>query len=113
MSLFAVTREAGPSWEAGGIYDQPAVNEHATFMNTLANTGFVLFGGPLAGTERERVRVLLVVEADSEADIDRRLADDPWASTEQLRTVSIEPWKLLVGAERLASAAGAHAIRGV
>jgi uncharacterized protein YciI len=113
MTLFAVTRAAGPGWQAGGIYDQPAVNEHAAFMNALADTGFVLFGGPIAGTECERVRVLLVVEADSEAEIDRRLADDPWASTEQLRTVSIEPWKLLVGAERLASAAGAHTIRSV
>ena len=113
MSYFAVVREAGRTWKSGGIFEQPAASEHAAFMNALAEQGFVLFGGPLAGTERERVRVLLVVEADSEADIDRRLADDPWASTEQLRTVSIEPWKLLVGAERLASAAGAHAIRSV
>jgi len=48
-----------------------------------------------------------------QAIVDGRLADDPWASSEQLHTVSIEPWKLLVGAERLASAAGAHAIRSV
>jgi hypothetical protein len=30
MSLFAVTREAGPSWTEGkGAFDQPAVNDHA------------------------------------------------------------------------------------
>ena len=103
MSLFAVIREAGPAWQAGGIYQQPSVNEHAAFMNTLADQRFVLFGGPLAGTEQGHVRVLLVVDADSEAAIHRRLADDPWAATGQLRTVSIEPWKILVGAERLSS----------
>ncbi len=103
MSYFAVSREAGPGWEAGGIYEQPAVDKHAAFMDALADAGFVLFGGPLAGSAAGRVRVLLIVDAESEAEIHRRLTDDPWASTEQLRTVSIEPWKLLVGAERLPS----------
>ena len=105
MSYFAVVREAGPAWAAGGIYDQPAVEGHATFMNALADDGFILFGGPLAGSEQGRVRVLLVVDADSEAEIHRRLADDPWVSTSQLVTVGIEAWKPLVGAERLATAA--------
>ena len=104
MSYFAVIREAGPAWAAGGIFEQPAVNDHAAFMNALADDAFVLFGGPLAGSEQGRVRVLLVVDSDSKAEIHRRLADDPWALTNQLRIVSIEPWKILVGAERLSSA---------
>jgi uncharacterized protein YciI len=78
------------------------VNEHATFMNALADEGFVLFGGPLAGSEGGRVRVLLIVEAKSEAEIRRRLADDPWARAEQLVTTRIEPWNVIVGAERAA-----------
>ena len=103
MSTFAVIREAGPAWRDGGIYEQPGVAEHATFMNALAEQDFVLFGGPLAGTEDGRVRVLLIMNAKSEAEIEHRLADDPWAPTEQLLTVSIEPWKILVGAELLAN----------
>jgi uncharacterized protein YciI len=79
------------------------VTAHAVFMNTLADQRFVRFGGPLAGTEQGHVRVLLIVDADSEAAIHRRLADDPWAPTGQLGTVSVEPWKILVGAERLSS----------
>jgi uncharacterized protein YciI len=105
VSYFAVIREAGPAWTTGlGITEQPAVSDHAAFMNALADEGFVLVGGPLAGSEHGRVRVLLIVNADSEAEIHRRLADDPWLSSEQLLTVSIEPWKVLVGAERLSSA---------
>jgi uncharacterized protein YciI len=103
VSLFAVIREAGPAWQAGGIFQQPSVTEHAAFMNTLADQRLVLFGGPLAGTEQGHVRVLLIVNAESEAEIHGRLADDPWVPTEQLRTVSIDPWKILVGAERLSS----------
>ena len=93
-----------PRWRDGGIYEQPAVDEHAAFMNTLADRGFVLFAGPLAGTEHGRVRVLLIVNAKDEDEIHRQLADDPWVSTEQLDTVTIEPWQILVGAEQLPSA---------
>jgi uncharacterized protein YciI len=104
VSTFAVIREAGPAWATGGIYDQPAVDEHAAFMNTLADSGFLLFAGPLAGTEHGRVRVLLIVNTDDEDEIHRQLADDPWVPTEQLVTVRIEPWQILVGADRLPSA---------
>jgi hypothetical protein len=51
VSTFAVIREAGPAWATGGIYDQPAVDEHAAFMNALADRAFLLFAGPLAGSE--------------------------------------------------------------
>jgi uncharacterized protein YciI len=101
MTTYAVIREAGPGWAEGGIYQQPHVDEHAAFMNTLADEGFLLFAGPLAGTEAGRVRVLLTVNAESEAEIHRRLAEDPWVLTGQLVTISVEPWKILVGAERL------------
>jgi uncharacterized protein YciI len=105
MSYFAVIREAGSTWTDGrGITEQPAVSDHAAFMNALAEEGFVLFAGPLAGSEQGRVRVLLIADAEDEAEIHRRLADDPWVPTEQLLTVSIEPWNIFVGSERLASA---------
>ena len=42
MSYFAVIREAGPVWASGGIYNQPAVDEHAAFMSALAEDGFLL-----------------------------------------------------------------------
>ena len=110
MSYFAVTRDAGPYWAEGqGVFAQPAVSDHAAFMNALADEGFVLFGGPLAGSEHGRLRALLIINADSEAEIDRRLADDPWVFTERLVTTSIESWNILVGAERLATAPAATA----
>ena len=75
MTLFAVTREAGPSWTEGkGAFEQPAVNDHAAFMNSLANEGLVLFAGPLAGSEHDRIRVLLIAEAAGET---RPVGHDP------------------------------------
>ena len=105
MSLYAITRQAGPGWTDGkGAFDQPGANDHAAFMNTLAGEGFVLFAGPLAGSEQGRIRVLLIADAANETEIHRRLADDPWARTPRLVTTSIEPWNLLVGAHRLSPA---------
>jgi uncharacterized protein YciI len=102
MSLFAITREAGPNWTDGkGAFEQPEMNDHGAFMNGLADEGFLLFAGPLAGSELDRIRVLLIADAGSEADIHRRLADDPWARTQRVVTTNVEPWNLLVGADRL------------
>ncbi len=102
MSLFVVTREAGPGWTDGkGAFDQAGMNDHAAFMNTLADEGVIQLAGPLAGSEHGRIRVLLIANAETEADIRHRLADDPWAVTQRLVITSAEPWSLLVGAERL------------
>ena len=102
MSLFAVTREAGPAWIDGkGAFEQAAVNDHAAFMNDLADEGLILFAGPLAGSEAGRIRVLLIADAADEADVRRHLADDPWEIADRVVTTTIEPWNLVVGADRL------------
>ena len=103
MSYYAIIREAGPGWNEGGIAAQPHVADHAAFMNDLADQGFVLFAGPLAGSENARLRALLIVDTDSENAIRDRLADDPWVRTSRLAITSIEPWNPIVGAERLAA----------
>jgi uncharacterized protein YciI len=102
MSLFAVTREAGPAWTNGnGAFEQPGVDQHVAFMSSLADDGSVLFAGPLAGSQSGRIRVLLIAEAASEADVRDRLSHDPWETSQQLVITSIEPWNLLVGEARL------------
>lgn len=111
MSYFAVTREAGPAWTGGkGAFEQPGVNDHAAFMNALSGEGLVVFAGPLASSEHGHIRVLLIVDAPSKAELHRRLADDPWALAQRLVTTSVEPWNLFVGAERLTPAQAANAV---
>ena len=105
MSHYAVIREAGPGWIDGGIAAQPDVAAHAAFMNDLADEGLVVLAGPLAGTENGRLRALLIMEANTEGEIRERLADDPWVHTDRLALTRIEPWQLMVGAERLSAPA--------
>jgi uncharacterized protein YciI len=100
MSVFAVRREAGPAWIDGqGAFDQPGVNDHAAFMNDLYDEGVVRFAGPLSGTETGRIRVLLIAEAESEAQVAERLSADPWEKAQRIATTVIEPWVLFVGGD--------------
>ena len=102
MSLHVVSRQAGPGWTEGeGAFGQAGVQDHAAFMAELERSGFVLFAGPLAGSEQGRIRALVVVDAADEAEVRSRLGEDPWALTDRLVTTSVEPWTLFVGAERL------------
>jgi uncharacterized protein YciI len=68
--------------------------EHAAFMDSLAEVGFIVLGGPVGGGERT---FLFLVKADSKKTIRVRLAADPWVREMLLRTSSIEPWRLLLG----------------
>ena len=69
---------------------------HAAFMDAMVDDGFLLAGGPL-GDEDSASRVMHVVtEADTGA-IELRLAQDPWTHMRLLKTVSIEPWTVLLG----------------
>jgi uncharacterized protein len=74
------------------------VADHAAFMNELVDDGLLLFAGPLAGSENGRIRVLLIADADSEAEITQGLAADPWELARRITTTSIEPWTLVAGA---------------
>ena len=64
--------------------DQVAWPEHAAFMNLLVDEGFVVLGGPVGQGER----VLLVVSADSEAAIRRRIEADPASADRDYRGVA-------------------------
>jgi uncharacterized protein YciI len=73
--------------------EQVGWDEHARFMDGLVDAGFILLGGPLEG-ERD---TLHIVEAESEDEIRRRFAEDPWAQNGMLTPASIERWTILLG----------------
>ncbi|HLY04734.1 MAG TPA: hypothetical protein VKR31_03205 [Rhizomicrobium sp.] len=96
--LFAVIRSHGPAWdESRPLEKQADWPAHVIFMNALAAEGFVVVGGPLDGTED----TLLIISAEHEDEIRRRLASDPW-SRGMLRLGRIAPWSLRLGEHRLA-----------
>jgi uncharacterized protein YciI len=101
MPYFIVIRERGGPWDWSlPLRRQAAWDDHAAFMDRTTDEGFIVLGGPL-GDEDEAPRVLHVVDAPGKEAVEARLAEDPWTSTGMLRTVSIEPWTILLGRERL------------
>jgi uncharacterized protein YciI len=88
--FFVVERRSGPEWDASRpLEEQSGWDAHADFMDGLANSGFVVLGGPLA----DEHRVILAVEAASEEEVRATLAGDPWSET-HLVVASVEPWTI-------------------
>lgn len=58
-------------------------------MDDLVDAGFIVLGGPLS----DEHRVVHVVEAESDEEIRRTLARDPWSET-HLKIAAIDPWTI-------------------
>jgi hypothetical protein len=88
--FFVVLRRTGPEWDpARRLEEQSDWDEHASFMDGLVDSGFVVLGGPLA----DEHRVVLAVEAESDEAVRDTLAEDPWSGT-HLVVDSIESWTI-------------------
>ena len=94
VTYYTVLRERGENWDARlPMRQQEQWEEHAAFMDALADDGFVILGGPLGDGEK----FLHIIAAESEQAIEVRLADDPWTPLRLLRTASVERWEILLG----------------
>ncbi len=96
MAFFVLLRRAGPAWDPSlPLEQQSGWDEHAAFMDGLVDAGVVVLGGPLA----DERRVVLAVEADSEASVRSTLARDPWSGT-HLVVDSVDAWTIRLDGRR-------------
>jgi uncharacterized protein YciI len=96
---FLVERAKGPAWDhSRRRREQAGWDAHAAFMDALAEEGFVVLAGPIG--EGDGDNALMVVDADSEAEVRDRFAEDPWGE-DMLATESVRPWSVWVRAEVL------------
>jgi uncharacterized protein YciI len=94
---FLVERAKGAAWDHGKPRrEQAAWGAHAAFMDTLADDGFVVLGGPIG--EGDGDNALLVIDAEDEAAIRARLAEDPWGE-DMLTIASVRPWSVWLRAD--------------
>ena len=88
--FLVVLRRSGPQYDhSKPLEEQAGWDEHAAFMDSLVDDGFIVLGGPLA----DEVRTAHAVEADSEAAIRERFGRDPWSGT-HLVVDSIDLWTI-------------------
>jgi uncharacterized protein YciI len=97
MAMFLVVlRQSGSEFDRSRpLEEQSDWDAHASYMDELVETGFIVLGGPLA----DDGRVALAVEAESEDAVRATLARDPWSET-HLRVDSIDPWTIRLDARR-------------
>lgn len=85
--------ERGGPWDfSKDMRDQEGWREHAAYMDALFEEGFILLVGPLEGGRD----VLWVVEADSEEEIRRRMAEDSWSPNGMLTPIRFERWNIVL-----------------
>jgi uncharacterized protein YciI len=93
-TLFLVTNSPGPAWDRARPREgQDGWREHAAFMNGLAESGFILLGGPVSDRE-----AMHAVAARDEDDVRARLAEDPWVKDGTLVVSSVRRWTILLDA---------------
>jgi hypothetical protein len=93
VALFAVLRKRGPAWDhSRSLEQQDGWQEHAAFMDSLVDQGFVVLGGPL-----DDGRPLLIINADGLDAIEERLARDPWFSMGLLVPGDAHRWQIRLG----------------
>jgi uncharacterized protein YciI len=91
--FFAVHLQRGGPWDWSlDLREQDGWEEHARFMDSLVNEGFVVLGGPLEGGRE----ILHAISASSEEAVRRRLAQDNWAQNGMLTVTSVEAWTILL-----------------
>jgi uncharacterized protein YciI len=94
---FVIVRVPGPAWNHDRpMREQDGWDDHARFMDALAEEGFIVLGGPLGDGER---RFMHVCDAPDEAAIRGRLDADPW-TPDMLELETVEPWEVLLRALR-------------
>jgi uncharacterized protein YciI len=92
--FLVVVRRSGPDWDpTRPLEEQSDWPAHASFMDGLVDSGFIVLGGPLADEER----VAHAVEAESEDEVRATLARDPWSES-HLRIDTIDPWTIRLDA---------------
>lgn len=95
VELFIVRLRRGGPWDwSKDLRQQVGWDDHAAFMDRLVAERFILLGGPLEG-ERDTFHV---VRAESEGEVRRRFAEDPWAPNGMLTPVAVERWTILLDA---------------
>jgi hypothetical protein len=89
-TFLVMLRRSGPEWDASRpMEEQSDWAEHASYMDELVESGFIVLGGPLA----DEHRVVHVVESESEDEIRSTYARDPWSES-HLGIDTIDPWTI-------------------
>lgn len=94
MHTYFVLRRRGPGFDPGAAVEgQPDWDGHAACMIRLAKAGALLFSGPFG----DRDGALLIFRAESGAQVEAWVGEDPWTVNGVLETETLAPWDVRIG----------------
>jgi uncharacterized protein len=92
-NTFVVVSSTGTQRDLSkGTREQAFWDEHAAFIDRLVAEGFILLGGPLP----DEGGAIIVVHAETEADVRAKLKDDPWYVNAVLNLESVKRWEIFI-----------------
>ena len=96
-NTFVAISAVGPNRDRSkGTREQPFWDEHVAFIDQLVDDGFILMGGPLLDREGLPQGALLIVNAQDENEVAKKLKDDPWFERGILKLESIKRWEIFI-----------------
>ena len=100
-NTFLAISSAGPNHDRSkGTREQPFWDEHAAFIDRLVDDGFILMGGPLVDEREMPHGALLIVNAEDENEVRKRLKNDPWFEKSILKLESVKRWRIFIDARK-------------
>jgi uncharacterized protein YciI len=92
-NTFVVISSAGPKREhSKSAREQPFWDEHASFIDQLVAERFISMGGPFI----DEGGAMLIVNADDENEVRRKLENDPWMEHGILKLESVKRWQIFI-----------------
>jgi uncharacterized protein len=82
-----------------GALDIRKANRDAHLAYVAENKATIQIAGPFLSDGGDMVGSCLICEAEDKAALEAILAKDPYAKAELFRSVTIEPWKWVIGAK--------------
>jgi uncharacterized protein YciI len=92
-NTYMILSSCGPNRDLSkDTREQAFWDDHVPFINNLIEEGFIFLGGPLI----DEGGAVLVVRAEDEAEVRRKMQHDPWYVNGILTLDSVKRWEIYV-----------------
>jgi uncharacterized protein YciI len=96
-TYYAAFLRPGGLWDPDKpVREQPFWDDHARYKDALFETGAIVLGGPFA----DRTGALVIVAADSAAQVYEMYCRDPWTERDVLVVTDVKEWTIFLDARQ-------------
>ena len=92
-TYYAAFLRPGSRWDPGKTTrEQPFWDDHASFMDSLFETGVIILAGPFA----DRTGSMVIVKADDASQVLEMFREDPWTTQDVLKVADVKEWTIFL-----------------